>query len=211
MWCPLDARRVSVEMYARAVEDAAARLRELRQEEWQAFGLAVAALGLSVAATRFRPSLAVPLLLGGFGVVTLGARAAFRRWDLLERLSGDRDAYTIAEVHEFAARQTTLERRRTFAALIRSKLIEPVPARILVSFQELEALASELEDADLELDTACAVACKRLLSDVESPLLDPTGSAGDLRSRVRQIRFGFEARPVDAHGLQSFHAAATRP
>jgi hypothetical protein len=131
--------------------------------------------------------------------------------DLLERLSGDRDAYTIAEVHEFAAREATPERRHTFAALIRSRLMEPVPARIVVLFQELEALASELEDEDLELDAACAVACKRLLSDHESPLLDPAGSAGDLRSCVRQIRSGFEARPVDADGLQSVYAAAARP
>ena len=92
--------------------------------------------------------------------------------------------------------------------------MEPPPAfeaRISASFQELDALASELDEADIELDPACAVACKRLLSDLESPLLDPAGSTEDLRSRVRQIRSGFNARPVDAHGLQSVYAATTRP
>ena len=71
-------------MYARAVDDASARLQELRQEEWQELGLAALALG--------------PLFLGGILVGARGVRALWRRWDLLDRLAGDHDAYTIAEV-----------------------------------------------------------------------------------------------------------------
>ena len=58
----------------------------------------------------------------------------------------------IAEVYEFATRETTPERRHTFATLIRSRLVEPPPARIVSVVSGLEALASELDDADIELD-----------------------------------------------------------
>jgi hypothetical protein len=91
-----------------------------------------------------------------------------------------------------------MDHRRTFAALIRSTVTQPGPAvaaRLDAVAQELEALASELEDDRLALDPACAVACRRLLSDlVESPLLNPALPAQDLRSRVRQIRSGFTTR-----------------
>ena len=64
----------------------------------------------------------------------------------------------------------------------------------MLAAEELEALACELEDEELALDPACAVACMRLLSDVsESPLLNPALPPELLRSRVRQIRSGFEA------------------
>ena len=57
---------------------------------------------------------------------------------------------------------------------------------------ELDALAFELEDGDLELDPAAAVACMRLLSDVpRSPLLNRELPTEDLRSRVLRIRCGF--------------------
>ena len=66
-------------MYARAVDDAAAHLRELRNEEWAEFALAALALGLSLAATQVRPALALPLFLGGVVVGVLGTRAFWRR------------------------------------------------------------------------------------------------------------------------------------
>jgi hypothetical protein len=185
-------------MYARAVDDAAARLRELRHEEWEGLGLAALALGLAVAATQVRPALALPLFLGGLAVGALGVRALWRRWDLVDRLAGDRDAYVISEVRAFASREATMERRHSFAALIRCSLVEPGPAleaRIACSRDELRALAAELDDGDLALDPASAVACMRLLSDLAgSPLLNPTLPAEDLRCRVRQIRAGFTRR-----------------
>ena len=179
-------------MYARAVDDASARLRELRHEEWEDLGLAALALGVAVAATQVRPGLAVPLFLGGLAVGALGVRALWRHWDLLERLARDPDAYVISEVLTFASREATMERRQSFAALIRSRLRAPVEARIIAAAEELEALACELDDGELTLDPACAVACTRLLSDLaESPLLNPALPPEELCSRVRQIRSGF--------------------
>lgn len=184
-------------MYARAVEQADTRLRELRQQERGELALAATALMASVVATEVLPALAAPLFIGGLLVGMLGARALWRRWDLLERLSGERDAHVISEVRAFASREATMERRHSFAARIRGWLRAAThanDARLLAVADELEALASELEDDDLTLEPASAVACFRLLSDIgQSPLLNPALPPGDLRSRVRQIRSGFKA------------------
>jgi hypothetical protein len=182
-------------VYARAVDQADARLRDLRLEERGELGLAAAALAASIVATEMFPPLVAPLFLGGLFVGGLGARAMWRRWDLLERLSGERDAHVIAEVRAFALREATIERRRSFAALIRSRLHEAALAgetRVLAVAYDLEGLADELEDDDLALDPASAVACMRLLSDVaRSPLINRALPTEDLRARVLQIRCGF--------------------
>jgi hypothetical protein len=194
--------RVHLTMYARAVDDAATRLRELRHEEWEDLGLAALALGLAVAATQVRPALALPLFVGGLAAWALGIRALWRRWDLVDRLAGERDAHVIPEVRNYALRETSMERRRGLAAYVRRTLQESALARetrVMAAAEELEALASELEDDKLVLDPASAVACVRLLSDVAgSPLLNRGLPTQELRSRVSQIRSGFAARVLAA-------------
>lgn len=189
-------------MYARTVEDASARLHELRQQEIQDLVLAGVALGSAVAATQLLPTLALPLFIGGLTIGGLAVRALWRRWDLVDRLAGEPDAYAISEVHEYALRETTMERRRTFATLVRNILEEPGSACRPTGTDEadeLEGLAADLEDEELELDPACAVACLRLLSDpTESPLFNPALPRGSLRSRVRRIRAGFTSRRLAA-------------
>jgi hypothetical protein len=189
-------------MNARAVDDAAARIGELRREEREDLGLAAFTLGLAVAFAVVYPPLALPLLLGGFAVGVLGLRALYRQWDLVERLSGDHHAHVISEVRKRAARESTAERRHVFAASIRSRLAQPWPdvaERVASVAPELEALASELDDDELELDPASAVACARLLEDfIASPLLNPDVPPDELRSRVRQIRSGFRPSRVAA-------------
>ena len=193
-------------MYARAVDEADARLRELRHEEWERLGLAAVALGGSIVATEVFAALAAPLFIGGLAIGALGVRALWRRWDLVERLAGERDAYVISEVLAHASREATMERRCSFAALIRHRLGESsltLDARVLPTADELEALASELEDGDLALDPASAVACMRLLSDLDqSPLLNLALPTEDLRSRLRQIRSGFRPRRLPAVGVE---------
>jgi hypothetical protein len=185
-------------MYARAVDDAAQTLRTLRQEECGDLALAVAALGSAVAVTQVHPPLAAPLFLGGLAVGVLGLRALWRRWDLVERLAGESDAHVIPEVLAYARREATMERRQTFAALIRSELPRSgrvVDARIAALAPELAALAQELEDDRLELDPVAAVACMRLLSDVgESPLYNRALPAEELRARICRVRAGLRPR-----------------
>jgi hypothetical protein len=198
--------RVLVTMYARAVDDAAAHLRELRHEEWAGFGLGVVVLGVALVATEVRPALALPLFLGGLAEWFLGIRALWRRWDLLDRLAGQRDAHVISGVLAYASRASTMEKRLGFAASIRSAVGQAGPGcepRVRAAVDDLEALASELEDEQLALDPACAVACMRLLSDPHvSPLLNPVLPPEDLRSHVFQIRSGFSRRQrLNAYGL----------
>jgi hypothetical protein len=189
-------------MYARAVDQAEARLRELRQEERGELALAAVALASSVLATEVLPALAMPLFIGGLVVGALGTRAMWRRWDLVERLAGERDAYVISEVFAFASREATMERRRSFAALVRNRLEDArsvADARVLSVADELEALAVELEDEGLALEPAAAVACMRLLSDVSrSALLNREVPTQELRSRICQIRAGFTAGELAA-------------
>jgi hypothetical protein len=187
-------------MYARAIDDAGARLRELHHEQAEEFGVALVALVLAVAATQVHPAFALPLLLGGLFVGARGVRACWRRWDLIDRLAGSRDAYVLAEVSAYAERQATVARRRTFAAAIRSTLQEAAPSsQVVAAASDLEALAAELEDDSLALDPSCAVACMRLAEEPEvSPLLDPAAPAGDLQSRVYRIRAGFSLAPSAA-------------
>ena len=189
-------------MYARKVDEASEQLRELRNEEWGSLGLGALALGLAVAAAEVRPVLAVPLFLGGLFVGGLGMRAVLRRSELVERLAGERDAYAIPEVLAWASREATMERRQRYAAVLRDTLERPglvYEARVLAAAEELEALSFELDDEELELDPACAVACMRLLSDVvTSPLLNSALPPQDLRSRVIQIRTGFKLRQLAA-------------
>lgn len=179
-------------MHARAVDEASEGLSELRSEEWQDLSLAAVALALAVAATAFFPSLRGPLFLGGLAVGVRGVRALWRRWELVDRLAGDRDAHTISEVRAYASREATLERRRRFAALIHLRLENPADPRVAAVAEELGALASELEDPALALDPASAVACARLLDHLaSSPSPNPALTAPQLQWRVRQIRSGF--------------------
>ncbi len=185
-------------MYARTIEQTAARLSQLRREGWADEALAALALGLAVGATQVRPAFALPLLAGGIAVAVLGVRALWRRYELLYRLALERDAYAIPEVRAYAARSATMGNRRMLAASIRGMLKEPglmVAVRIAAAAEDLEALASELERDELELDPAGAVACVRLLTDgATSPLLNSAVPAADLHSRLWQIRAGFGQR-----------------
>ena len=184
-------------MYSRAVDDAATELRELRHDEWGSFGLGALAIALALVATQVRPAFAIPLFVGGLAVAAGGVRAAWRHWDLLERLAGERDAYVIPEVRARACREATMERRQTYAALLRANTREDRSQGVGTSAdarEELEDLVADLLDDRLELDPERAVLCVRTLTEPESPLHDPARTHEELCSRIRQIRDGFSPR-----------------
>ena len=64
----------------------------------------------------------------------------------------------ITEVLTYASREATMERRQSFAALIRGGALRApgpaVEARVRAVAEELEALASELDDGELDYDPA---------------------------------------------------------
>ena len=168
-------------------------------EEWEDGAVAVAAFGLAVAASAFRPAFALPLFLGGVFVACRAVVAAWRRGDLLDRLLDERDAYALPEVRGRAEREASMGNRRWLSRAIRSRLELAEGPRVVANADDLAELAEELADPRLELDPACAVACSRLLTDpVASPLLNSSLPAEDVRSRVAQIRSGFHPGEVGA-------------
>lgn len=170
-------------------------MHDLRLEEWEDGAVAAAAFALAVAASAVRPAFALPLFIGGVFVAGRAVLAGWRRWDLLDRLVVERDAYAIPEVRTRAEQEASMSNRRRLSRAIRSRLDLAANPRIMANADELAALAEELVDPQLELDPPCAAACSRLLMDeVTSPLINPELPAEDVRSRLVQIRSGFRAR-----------------
>jgi hypothetical protein len=192
--CDLNATLVA-DMVARAVEHASTRLHDLRHEEWEDWGVAAAAFALGLLAVRLRPEFAVPLLVGAIALTCRGVLAEWRRWDLLDSLAGEPDAYVIPEVLARAETTATMASRCNLARTIRWRLEEIANPQVEAAADDLRALAAELEDEQLELEPACAVACSKLLTDaMTSPLLNPALPIDEVRSRVLQVRRGFHPR-----------------
>jgi hypothetical protein len=182
-------------MVARAVEDVGRRLKDLQREEWEDGAVGAAALVLAVGASVVLPALALPLFAGGLFLTWRAVIAGWRRWDLVDRLLVERDAYTIPEVRLRAEREASMANRRSLSRVIRARLELAENPRVAANAGLLAALAEELADPELELDPVCAAACSRLLlDDVASPLVNPTLPADDVRSRLVQIRLGFRRR-----------------
>jgi len=189
-----DALHAPGAMVARAVEDAGRRLHDLQREEWEDGALAAVALTLAIAASAVRPELALPLFFGGMFVAGRAVLAIWRRWDLLDRLLVERDAYALREVRGRAEHEAGTVNRRRLSRTIRSRLELEDNPRVVANADLLRALADELVDPLLELDPACAVACGRLLTDdLGSPLINSELPAEDVRSRLFQIRSGFHS------------------
>jgi hypothetical protein len=173
---------------ARAVIEAETRLAELRRDEWQQLGLSALALAASLAMTAAYEPLVAPLFVGGMAMWLLGIRSLWRRWDLVDRLADDRDAYVISAVRAYAARDARMDRRHTNAASLRYWATQ---ADLTEVVSELEQLACDLENADLDLSPACAIVCRRLLTDpTVSPLLN-VGLTDDLHETIVEIERGF--------------------
>jgi len=173
---------------ARAVIEAEIRLAELRRDEWQQLGLAALALGASLAMTAAYEPLVAPLFFGGMAMWLLGIRSLWRCWDLVDRLADDRDAYVITAVRAYAARDARMDRRHANAATLRYWASR---ADLTEVVGELEQLARNLEDTDLDLSPACAIVCRRLLTDpTASPLLNG-GATSDLHETIVEIERGF--------------------
>ena len=185
-------------MDARTVDEAAARLNELRRTERDDLAASLLAFAAAAVAARLAPTLALPALAGGIGVLLLAARAYLRRSEMVGRLAADRDAYTIREVSRLGERAAATKSRRSLAASIRSMRSQPGVAladRVNARWEEFELLAEQLERPNLVLDPFAAVACRRLLSDgTESPLFNPELPLETLSDRLRQIRAGFAPR-----------------
>ena len=169
-----EARQGRLAMYARAIDERRGSCASCRSSSGASSVLLSLRSGLPVTATQFHRGVS---LSPSCSEVSSWERAASIRSgaggtsSTVSSQTGTQ--YVIAEVRAYAARQATMARRHSFATAIRSTVQETAPSRISAAAQELEALAQELDDENLELDPACAVACMRLLEDpADSSLLD---------------------------------------
>jgi hypothetical protein len=186
-------------MYARQVEEQSTELDELKRDELELVGLTALCFGLALAA-HGRPAIALPLLAAGLGGAFLAMRAFWRRWDLVDRLLLEREAYLIDEVGRRARHLAELDNRRSLAASIRWRLenasaLRDSTGRLHRLAPELAELARELDDESLELDPLRAVECERMLTDgTSSPLVDGITPVEDVLARILRIRAGFAPR-----------------
>ena len=189
-------------MVARDVEQAAGELRAFQVGAREHFGLAAIEFVLALVASRFLPALALPLLAGGIASLILGVRDEIRRWELIDRFVLDRDAYQIPTVRDRACRAATMRNRCSLAASARALLSREELAcngRACALREELEMLAATLEDSTLTLDPLAAVACDRLLTDVQaSPLRNPTMPVEDAHACIVRVMAGFRPAAPDA-------------
>jgi len=186
-------------MSSGAIERTTRRLTELRHELTDDLLLAGIAGALSLVAVRVAPALAIPLLLGCLTAAAFALRSFWRRWDLVERLALDPDAYALSEVRQRGEKAASTESRHLLAASARWRAADArhlAHGRVAAAVDELEALARELDDESLALRPDCAVACEYLLTEGEtSPLFAGSRPGGDLRTQLRRIRAGFEPCP----------------
>lgn len=194
------AERVQTDdMYARQVEEQSTELDELKHDELELVGLTVLCFGLALVG-HGRPAVALPLLAAGLGGAFLAMRAFWRRWDLVDRLLLEREAYLIEEVGRRARNCAELGNRCALADSIRWRLenasaLRDSGGRLHRIAPELAELACELDDESLELDPLRAVECERLLTDgATSPLVDGVTPVEDVLAHVRRIRGGFTPR-----------------
>ena len=150
--------------------------------------LSVVASALALTATEVRPTLAIPFLLGAFGVGFLGVRAIVLRAFLVEDLAGDRDAYAIPAVRRFGLRATAPRHRDDLAHSIRVALTGSsgvATERFRAVQPELEAHADVLEDERRRLDPYSIVMLERWLNDPADSFRNLLIPVAELRLRLR--------------------------
>jgi hypothetical protein len=173
---------------ARQVDDATTRLHDLQIEGIGDLALAVVATGLALTATQLRPVLAIPFLLGAFGVGFLGLRAYVRRTFLVEDLAVDPDAYTIPAVRRFGLRVASPAHRHDLADAVRMALTGSsgaVADRYRAVQPELQTLIVVLEEDDRRLDPCAVVTLEHWLNDPGGSFRDQDVPVAELRSRLR--------------------------
>lgn len=187
-------------MTAHEVDNAAKRIGELTSQSIEDAVLAAVTFGLALAATWYRPSLAMPLTIGALAMTLLAGRAFVAKFLLVDELAADRDAYCISAVSDFGARAASIEHRRVVAATVRVALAGSaagVTGRPAAARTELEQLIRALEDESIDWEPQTVVALEHWLDDPNDAFRDPMAPAVLIRSRVRSVLAEIEAHQFD--------------
>lgn len=180
-------------MTAHEIDRAAKRLGELRSQMLEDAVLAVACFGLALAATWYRPSLAVPLTIGAMAMTVLACRAFVRRSFLVEDIAADRDADRIPAVHDFCLRAASIQHRRETARILRGAVVGSTgrtAERMELAGPDLVVLIAALENEGIEWDPQTVVALDQWIADPEGSFRDVSIPAVEMRSRVRSVLAG---------------------
>jgi len=180
-------------MTAHEIDGAAKRLGDLRNQTVEDSVLAALSFGLALAATWYRPSLAIPLTAGAMVMTALACRAFVKRFWLVEELAVDGDAYRIPAVHDFALRTASLQHRREIARIVRGALVGStgeIAERMELAGPDLVLLIAALENETVAWDPQTVVTLDQWLADPEGSFRDVSVPAVEMRSRVRSILAG---------------------
>jgi hypothetical protein len=186
-------------MHERALEEAAARVRQLRRRVHDAGVLALVAAVLAVVLAALSTTLAASFALAALIEGVVAASAMVRLRATLERLALIGPAYAIPEVNTYARKIAGVRGRRRTAEAFQRMLCQGddhavlwLPERVHAVERELRTLAGALTAADVRLGLIGAVACRELVTNpVRSPLYNPELSVEELEARIHHITRAF--------------------
>jgi hypothetical protein len=187
-------------LIARALDDAAERIRDKRRRVFESVLLAAACGLLTWLALGPRPALAYSLAAGAAFEALVALWALLSRRGLIARLALEPDAYAIPEVEAYGASITRPRQLAILARGIRSMVRDALRPdslylgdRVIRYARELEAVARDLVAPGARVHPSSVARCRRLLTEAaESPLYNPKLPAEDIPQIVRRIRAGIE-------------------
>lgn len=158
----------------------------------------ILALGLGAAAIVLAPHLLATFLIVAALCAVGAAWANDVRVEYLERLAVDGEAYRIPAVRRFGERLTRPRERHRLAtglALVVELSEGPFglvsPQRFAACVSELEALARQFDDREIQVLPTSIATCRRLLGrTTESPLYNEDLPPEDLTAALYRIRSG---------------------
>jgi hypothetical protein len=191
---------------ARALDDAAARIRHTRRRSSESLVLAAFAAAWAGLAAVTNTRLAVALGVGVAFELAAAVWFALTRRGLIAGLAVEPDAYVLPEVRAYGAQIAGPRPRRDLAVGIRKMVREAVRPdslylgeRVQRYARDLEALAHDLTAPGVRVHPASVAACRRFLSEAaESPLYNPRLPEDDIPRILRRIRAGIQRDDAQA-------------
>jgi hypothetical protein len=192
-------------MIARAIEEAAATIRERRRRALESGGLAAVCALLAWLALESSSSLALALAVGAGFEILLVIGLFLARRGLISRLALEPDAYCIPEVKAYGETLTKPRQRAIVADGLRSMVRDALrpgvlylPDRVMRHARELESIARDFRSPGVRVHPASVARCRRLLTEAaESPLYNPRLTEEDLETILRRIRSGIKRSDQD--------------
>jgi hypothetical protein len=169
---------------------------------WLWIDAAAVAVAAAIVAL-FLPNLAFGLAVGAAGLAVAALLVRANRRELIAQLALRRDAYFIPEVAQYGAHVAGPDQRAALSHWLREAVENCgehvtwyAEERVLALREEIVTLASEFGAPNALVTPQSAVQCKRLLTRmVESPLYNYKLPPENLRAALYRIRAGISLEP----------------